>query len=145
MFGRTVLYKILLKKMGRKVLIRSGVRIDYPENIEIDDFSGVNDYCFIEGGVSVKIGKWVRLGPHVSILTMNHVYQSRKIPIKQQGLEKKPVVIDDDVWIGINSVILPGVTIGKGAVVAAGSIVTKDVEPYSIVGGIPAKHIKMRP
>ncbi|KAA3607058.1 MAG: acetyltransferase [Calditrichaeota bacterium] len=144
MFGRIILYKIRLGKMGKKVIIRSGVRIDYPENVEIGDYSGINDNCLIEGGVSVKIGKWVRFGPNVSIITMNHNFVRKDIPIKQQGLIKKPVSIGDDVWIGMNSVVLPGVTIGKGAVVAAGSIVTKDVDEYAIVGGVPAKLIKYR-
>ena len=80
---RTVLYKILLKKMGKKVVIRDGVKISFPENVEIDDFSGLNDGCFIEGGAPVKIGKWVRFGPRVSILTMNHNFERTDIPIKE--------------------------------------------------------------
>lgn len=143
-FARFFLYKKLLKRMGKKVIIRDGVKITFPENVEIDDYSGVNDGCFIEGGAAVKVGKWVRLSPGVSILTMNHNFELLDIPIKKQGLIKKPVTVADDVWIGLNSIILPGVMIGRGAVIAAGSVVTGDVEEYTVVGGAPAKVIKFR-
>jgi acetyltransferase-like isoleucine patch superfamily enzyme len=80
----------------------------------------------------------------VQILSQNHVIPEFNGRIFGSGHVKSKVRIEDDVWIGANSIILPGVTIGEGAVIAAGSIVTKDVLPFSIVGGVPAKLIKMR-
>ena len=84
------------------------------------------------------------MGPDVLILNSNHLYQNPNILIRKQGIVYARVVIEDDVWIGTRSIILPGVTIGKGSVIAAGSVVTKDVPPYNLVGGIPAKIIKKR-
>jgi len=73
-----------------------------------------------------------------------HAYRDRAIPIREQGILTKPVTIGDDVWIGTNAVITPGVHIGHGAVVGANAVVTKDVEPYAIVGGVPAQVIGFR-
>ena len=84
------------------------------------------------------------LGPNVVINDSNHVFIDRDTPITRQGHTAEPIVIEDDVWIASNSVILKGVHIGKGAVVAAGSIVTKDVPPYAVVAGVPARQIKNR-
>ena len=85
------------------------------------------------------------MGPDVQIYTRNHRYDRIDIPMYEQGeSEIKEVKIGNDVWIGARSIILPGVTIGDGAVIAAGSIVTKDVESYAVVGGNPAKIIKYR-
>ena len=84
------------------------------------------------------------MGPRVSIYAENHVFDDPTILIKDQGVEKKEVVIEDDCWIASNSIILAGVTIGKGSVVAAGSVVTENVPTYSVVAGVPAKWIKSR-
>jgi len=85
------------------------------------------------------------MGPDVMIYTQNHRFDRIDIPMIEQGnTEPKPVVIEDDVWIAARSIILPGVTIGKGAVIAAGAVVTKDVPPYTVVGGVPARKIKLR-
>jgi len=138
---RYALYKVLLKKQGSKVTIRDGVKIMYPERVSIGDNSGVNDGCFLEGTGGITIGQYVRLAPRVEIMTSNHVFDNPDIPIKLQGLDIKGVTIEDDVWVGIGVLITAGVTIGKGAVVAGHAVVTKDVPPYAIVGGIPAKVI----
>ncbi|MCD4654127.1 acyltransferase [bacterium] len=142
--GRYALYKILLKNQGSKVTIRDGVKIMYPERVSIGDNSGINDGCFIEGTGGVSIGCYVRLAPRVEIMTSNHVFEDPDTPIKLQGLDIKCVTIEDDVWVGIGVLITAGVTIGKGAVIAGHAVVTKDVAPYTIVGGIPAKVIGRR-
>jgi maltose O-acetyltransferase len=89
----------------------------------------------------IVIGSDVQIGPRVSFETVNHglLY----CPGKGRGAQSKPIYICDGVWIGSGSIVLPGVTIGEGAVVTAGAVVTKDVAPYSIVGGVPAKFIKL--
>lgn len=85
------------------------------------------------------------MGPDVMIFHGDHEMSRRDIPMRLQGDSvSKPVVIGDDVWIGARSIILKGVHIGKGAVIAAGAVVTKDVPEYAIVGGVPAKVIKYR-
>ena len=86
----------------------------------------------------------MRIGSQINITTNNHVFKDRDLPIMEQGTTYAPVVIEDNVWIGVNVTILPGVTVGKGSVIGAGAVVTKDVEPFTVVGGVPAKKVKER-
>lgn len=142
--ARYVLYKLLLKHQGRNVTIRDGVKIMYPERVSIGDNSGVNDGCFLEGTGGITIGRFVRLAPRVEIMTANHNFSDPDTPIKLQGLSMEPVTIHDDVWIGIGALLTAGVTVGRGAIVAGHAVVTRDVAPYSIVAGVPAKVIGWR-
>ena len=84
------------------------------------------------------------MGPDVVILTHTHKIADITIPMGQQGSEVRPVTIGNDVWIGMRSIIMPGVTIGNGVVIGAGAVVTKDVPDYAVVGGVPAKIIRLR-
>lgn len=95
-------------------------------------------------GGSVTIGRKVLIGPNVVIRASNHKYLERDIPVVEQGHFSGKIVIHDDVWIGANAVILPNVCIGKGAVIAAGAVVNRDVESYTVVGGVPALKIGER-
>lgn len=144
MAARYLLYGLLLKHQGRQVLIRDGVKIMFPERVSIGDASGLNDGCLLDGSGGITIGEYVRVAPRVEIMTSNHVFDDPHTPIKLQGLSYGEVVVEDDVWIGIGSLIIPGVRIGKGAVIAGHAVVTKDVPPYAIVGGVPAKVIGRR-
>ena len=90
------------------------------------------------------IGNYVRIAAHTVIVATQHIFERTDVPICHQGIEGKAIKIEDDVWIGTNCTILGGVSIGKGAIVAAGAVVTKGVEAYSIVGGVPAKVIGSR-
>ena len=90
----------------------------------------------------VTIGNHVNLAQGITVTALNHNFSDLNKRIDEQGITTQPVTISDDVWIGANAVILPGVTIGQHAVVAAGAVVTKDVPPYSIVAGVPAKVLK---
>lgn len=93
----------------------------------------------------VTIGNNVMMGPDCHIFTAFHEYSRTDIPMIQQGYsERKPVVIGDDVWIGIRTVIMPGVTIGNGSIIGAGAVVTKDVPDYAVVGGVPARVLRYR-
>lgn len=93
----------------------------------------------------VTIGKYTMLANNVSIIGGDHYYKKAGIPIIFSGrAELKPTIIGDDVWIGAHTIIMTGIKIGNGAIVAAGSIITKDLPPYGIYGGVPAKLIKMR-
>jgi maltose O-acetyltransferase len=92
----------------------------------------------------LKIGNDVMIGPDVMIFTQNHRNDRLDIPMRLQTDPKRQVVIEDDVWIAARVIVLPGVTIHKGAIVGAGAVVTKDVPEYAVVGGNPAKVIKYR-
>jgi acetyltransferase-like isoleucine patch superfamily enzyme len=106
--------------------------------------SNIGPYNYIGCSGKITIGNNVMLGPRVSIYAENHVFDNPNITIKEQGVQKMDVIIEDDCWVASNAVITAGVTIGKGSVVAAGAVVTESVAPFSVVGGIPAKLIKSR-
>jgi len=134
--------KFLFKKCGVGVNIEHGADFGSGNELEIGDYSGIGIHARIG---HVKIGRFVMMAPEVNIITSSHKHDNCIIPMCNQGLEKtKPVTIGDDVWIGTRSVILPGVNIGKGSIVGANSVVTKDVEDYAIVAGNPAKVIRNR-
>lgn len=114
------------------------------EGMKIGDNSNIGPYSYIGCSGYIEIGKNVIISPRVSIYAENHLYGRMDMPIKEQGVKKLFVKIEDDCWIAANSIILAGVTIGKGSIVAAGSVVTKNVPPNSIVAGVPAIIIKQR-
>ena len=115
----------------------------FTPELSIGDNSGIGIRCEVNG--TVFIGKNVMMGPEVIIYTIGHKHDRVDIPMNEQGSEnEKPVYIDDDVWIGRRSIILPGVHIGKGCIIGAGAVVTKNVPDFSIVGGVPAIIIKKR-
>ena len=124
---------------GRAVSIGRKSRLDFPWNISIGAFSSIADDSLIRASCSVRIGKNVCISEGVKVLTASHVLDSPTF-----DLMRRPVEIRDSVWIATNAIILPGVTIGEGAVVAAGAVVAKDVAPWTVVGGNPAKFIKKR-
>lgn len=117
---------------------------DIGEGLKIGNNSNIGPFSYIGCSGYIEIGDNVMISPRVSIYAENHVFDSTDLLMKEQGVRKEFVKIEDDCWIASNSVILAGVTIGKGSVVAAGSVVTKDVPPYSVVGGVPAKIISSR-
>ena len=140
---RRVLCRPLFTQMGREVNVERGAFFGDGTNIRIGNRSGLGINSRIYG--PVFIGDHVMMGPDVMILTSNHRYDRLDIPmIDQGGTDHRPVTIEDDVWIGSRTIILPGVRVGSGAVIGAGSVVTKDVPPYGIVAGNPAKLIKYR-
>lgn len=148
---------------GKGALVRKRTRMDVlPFNrFELGAHSTIEDFSTINNGVGdVIIGQRTRIGlgctvigpvtigndimfaQNIVVSGLNHGYQDINLPPSQQPVETKPIIIEDNVWIGANSVITAGVTVGKQAIVAAGSVVTKDVAPFSIVAGNPAKTIK---
>lgn len=132
-------------KIGANVKIENSVDLLGLKNLEIGDnvFIGKNSRL-VAYDQKISIGKNVLIAANTIILTRTHVYEKNNIPINKQGYINKPVNIGDDVWIGSNCLILCGVNIGKGAIVAANSVVNKDIDSYSVVGGSPAKFIKKR-
>ncbi len=141
---RRSFYMRRLGKCGNNLRIEMFCRLTVPNNIYFGNNSGCNRYTYIDGTAGVYIGNNVLIGPSVKILTSNHIYDDISVPIRDQGWKYKPVIIENDCWIASNVIILPGVHIGKKSIIAAGSVVTKDIPSYSIVGGIPAKLIRNR-
>lgn len=130
----------LLGSCGERVSINQPFRCDYGDNIHIGSDVFINFNMTILDEAEVRIGNHVFIGPNVSIYTACHSLEADK---RNTGDEwALPVTIKDNVWICGSVTIVPGVTVGEGAVIAAGSVVTKDVEPYTLVGGNPARKIK---
>ena len=118
----------------------------HSQNIILKDNCKILDYAYFDGVGGITIGRCTIVAPKCTILTSNHKYDEKEIemlPFNNQNIIKE-VIIGDYCWIGRSVIILPGVKIGKASIVAAGSVVTKNVEPYSVVGGNPAKVIKYR-
>lgn len=131
--------------LGERVSLRRGTIMGGGGQLFIGNGTTINEHVIIAATQFVSIGANCMLAPRVYILDVDHSFTTREIPIAHQGYVSKAVMIEDDVWIGTQSVILKGVTVGKGAIIGANSVVTHDVEPYTIVGGNPAKRIKERP
>lgn len=131
--------------IGRNSIIEcTGVLRELGEFFEIGENVGIAANAFIAVRGNLKIGKNTIFGPGVSIHTENHNFDELEKPIRLQGATRKGVTIGEDCWIGSKAVILDGVNIGNHVIVAAGAVVNKDVPDYAIVGGVPAKVIKMR-
>ncbi|HOV26240.1 MAG TPA: acyltransferase [Pseudobacteroides sp.] len=139
---RRFLCKRIFNKTGKNINVEHGAFFGSGRDIEVGDNSGIGLNCRIAG--PLKIGRDVMMGPDVMIFTQNHENSRIDIPMNLQTAPKKPVVIEDDVWIAARVIILPGVTVHKGAILGAGAVVTKDVPEYAVVGGNPARIIKFR-
>lgn len=138
---RAFFAKMIARKVGQNVNIEPNVL--FSPDLEIGNNSGLGQNSFISK--CVKIGDNVMMGQDCLIFTSNHETSDITIPMNVQGFsEVRPVVIEDDVWIGARVIILPGVHIGTGCVIGAGSVVTHSVSPYCIVAGNPAKVIRQR-
>lgn len=114
------------------------------EGLKMGNNSNIGPFAYIGCSGYIEIGDNVMISPRVSIYAENHDFDDPNIIMKEQGVTKQFVKIEDDCWIAANSIILAGVTIGKGSIIAAGSVVTKDIPPYSIAAGVPAVVIKSR-
>ena len=159
-----------LKKAGKNLKVFENAKIIKPEVIEIGDYSEIDDFSFIYGGKGIYIGRYVHISRFVSIIGGGELYlgdysvladgariltgtdsyyggarMSTCLPLKQRNLKVSFVRIKKDAFIGTNAIVHPGITIGEGAIIGSGSLVLKDVEPWSINVGNPCKMIKKRP
>lgn len=154
-----------ISSLGENVIFETGVLLFHPENIEIGSnvYIGHNTIlkayhsnklivgndtwigqdCFFHSAGGIIIGNGVGIGPKVSVITSQH-RPADKEPVLFSPLEFKAVILEDGCDIGVNATILPGVTIGKGAIVAAGAVVVSSIPPYEVWGGVPAKKISER-
>jgi acetyltransferase-like isoleucine patch superfamily enzyme len=112
--------------------------------IKVGNRVHLGEYSIITSSHEILIGDDVTIGPHTIIVDLDHRYGNPELPINQQGVHCKKVIIENDVWIASNCSILKGVTIGKGAIIGAGSVVTRSISPNSIAVGVPAREIKKR-
>jgi len=131
---------LLLADCGKNIDIGRKTRLS--TKAKIGNRSGIGDYCYLQG--EVVIGSDVMMAPEVALIAMNHNIDKTNVTMNKQGSRERRIVIGDDCWLGYRSIICAGVNIGKGSVVAAGAVVTKDVPEYAIVAGVPAKIIRYR-
>jgi acetyltransferase-like isoleucine patch superfamily enzyme len=143
--ARYLILKLFLRRIEGWVWFRDNVTIWFPEGVSVGSGSMIGENSFLDGYSGLTIGRDVLVAHNVSIIAEDHGFATRRTPIRRQPKTTGPIVIGDDVWIGCGARVLKGVTIGPGAIVGAGAVVTKDVPPYSIVGGVPAQVIGMRP
>ncbi len=131
--------------LGTHVLIRAtGTLRNLGVGVKIGNNTGIGDYCYLGAAGGITIGNHVSMGQRVNLHAENHQFRDASLPIAQQGVIRKGIVIEDDCWIGSGSIILDGVTVHRGAVIGAGSVVTKSVDPYTVVAGAPARPISLR-
>ena len=132
--------------IGRHASIRTtNVLLDEAgEGLTLGDRSNIGAYSYIGCSGFIEIGSDVMMGPRVNLMAENHNYEHTDETMKAQGVTRSFIRIEDDCWLGAGCTVLAGVTIGKGSIIAAGAVVTKDVAPYSVVGGVPATLIKSR-
>ena len=131
-------------KMYPSSRLTSNVVIQGSGKFELGQNSFIMPYCVISVNEKIIIGKNVMIADFASIRDDDHRFDNVDVPMIEQGMATSPIIIEDDVWIGHGAIVLRGVNIGTGAIVAAGAVVTKDVPAYAIVGGVPAKIIKYR-
>jgi len=152
--------------MGHNVVFEEGVLIFHPENIHlgsniyighqtilkgyyqnemvIEDNTWIGQGCFFHSAGGLRIGRNVGIGPHVKIITSYHEDEGREVPILFSRISTAETIVEDDCDLGVGSIILPGVRVGRGSQIGAGAVVTRDVEPYSVMAGVPARLLKKR-
>lgn len=156
-----------LGSLGEGSVLEEGVLIFHPERVHlgagvyvghqtilkgyhhnemrIGDGSWIGQQCFFHSAGGIAIGRNVGIGPGVKMLTSTHTEAGRTTPILHAPITTAPIVVEDDADLGVGSILLPGVTVGRGAQVGAGAVVTEDVPAYAVVAGVPAKLLRMRP
>ena len=163
--ARRVILRAICKSFGNGVKIGVGVLVLHPHTFEIGDAVFIGNQTFLQGrhdgrcviGAhtwigpqsyfdcrNMELGEYVGWGPGAKVLGSEHTGEPANVPIIQTDLVIKPVRVGNGADIGVNAVLLPGVTVGEGAIVGAGAVVTKDVAPYAVVAGVPAKFLRSR-
>ncbi len=137
--------------LGNNVLLERNVWVrltalaeDPGAGLEIGDGTSIGAFSVIGAGAGVRIGSNVMLGQRVNINSEMHRFEDPAVPIREQGAIREGIVVEDDCWIGSGAIVLDGVTVGRGSVVGAGSVVTRDLPPFSIAAGVPARVIGQR-
>lgn len=133
--------------LGRNVYVghQAILKGYHSARMDVGDETWIGQQCFFHSAGGLRIGAHVGIGPAVRIITSSHVESGRDTPILDSPIRVAEVIIEDDADLGVGAVVLPGVTIGRGAQIGAGAVVTSDVEPYAVVAGVPARVLRMRP
>lgn len=140
---RVFCVKRIFKHTGHNITIDRLAYFGSGKDVVIGDYSGIGSQCKIPN--NIVIGKYVMMGPEVYMISNNHIYEDIHTPMCFQGKTNNAlIIIGNDCWIGARAMIMSGRRIDDGCIIAANSIVTKDIEPYSIIGGNPARLIKKR-
>ena len=142
---RTWLYRGVGVKMGKNVTIHFRTEVRCPERLTLGDGTIIGDNAILDARRGLTMGRNVNLSSDVSIYTHQHDHRDPYFGLPSEDKLKLSVEIDDRAWLGANVIVLPGVHIGEGAVCCAGCVVTKDVEPFAVVAGIPARKVNERP
>lgn len=143
---RYCLIKNIAKNCGENVSIHPGVYLLNPQNLSIGNNVSIHPMCYFECGPEgkISIGNNVSIAHAVTILAVSHNYNNLEMPIRDQGITQRKVIIEDDVWIGAKATILYGRKIERGSIVGANTLVAHDVKKNNITGGVPNHTIKVR-
>lgn len=133
-----------LEFCGKDLIMAERVKIASPEKLRLGNNVGIGIGAYITAGGGVTVGNYVGIGPGAKIWSVNHIYENPHTPWLLQGSETKPVVIGNDVWVAAGSIVKPGVTIGDGAIIAAGTVLSKSIPPFAIVAGNPGRIVGWR-
>jgi acetyltransferase-like isoleucine patch superfamily enzyme len=136
--------KLFLKRIGKRSWVRDGVTFWYPKNISIGDHSSINEFVYLNGAGGIEIGDYVMIAHNASLISEDHGFDDVNTVMRKQASIRAKITIGSDVWIGAGVHILKGVTIGEGALIGANAVVTKDIPPYAIAVGNPARVLRYR-
>lgn len=141
---RALFWKLFFRQLGHHVYFMRDCYITSPQGISVGNYVCINRRASLGGQGQLTIGSYVNIGPNCSLITAHHRFDRPDKPMAWQGITLGPITIEDDVWLGVNVTVLPNVQIGRGAIVGANAVVTKDVPSYAIVAGVPAKILRFR-
>jgi acetyltransferase-like isoleucine patch superfamily enzyme len=130
--------------MGPGCNISDGVTIKHPTGLSLGMRVSIHEYTYISASGGVVIGDHVAIGSGCSLISNAHNFDKKNVLIKKQGISQRPIYIGNDVLLGVKVTVLPGVTIGNGAIVGAGSVVTKNIPPYTVNAGVPSRVLRDR-
>ncbi|PQV62481.1 putative colanic acid biosynthesis acetyltransferase WcaF [Abditibacterium utsteinense] len=136
---KIIVLRLFGAKVGQGVVLKPSINVKYPWLIEIGDYSWIGEHAWLDSLVSIKIGNNACLSQGVYLCTGNHDWSDPAF-----GYLLKPIIIGDGVWVGARATVLPGITLASHSIVAAGSVISKDTEPYGIYAGNPAIYVKQR-
>ncbi len=142
--ARSLVYKLLFKRLGGFAFVQHGVTIVQADRLSVGRNFGCNTGTYINAIGGITMGDYVLIGSNVTISSGKHPIDGAEPPVFARPPEPIPIVIEDDVWIAAGAVILPGVTLRKGTVVGANSVVTKDTDAYGVYAGTPARKLRSR-
>jgi len=141
---RNLVYRLLFRRLGGFAWVQPGVTFVQTDRLEVGRMAGINTGAYINAVGGVTLGDYVLIGSNVTISSGRHEIDGRLPPIFARPTTPDPIRIEDDVWIGAGAVILPGVTLRRGSVVGANSVVNRSTQEYEVVFGAPARRIRSR-